>query len=55
VYNIHYGKRDILRTTRITALAIDKGGVEQAADIINIKYPQKKGKTYGGISGCVDR
>jgi hypothetical protein len=50
VYNIHYGKRD-LGTTKITTLAIDQGGVERAADIINIKYSQEKEKTHGGISG----
>lgn len=44
MYNIHYGKRDILGTTRITTLAIDQGGVEQAADIINIKQSQEKGE-----------
>jgi len=43
VYNIHYGKRNILGTTRITTLAIDQGGVELTVDIINIKYPQEKG------------
>jgi hypothetical protein len=54
VYNIHYGERDA-GTTDITTLAIDQGGVEQAADIINIKYSQDKGKTHGGTSGWVER
>jgi hypothetical protein len=44
LYNIHYGKRDILGTTKITTLPIDQGGVKQAADIINIKYSQQNGK-----------
>jgi hypothetical protein len=55
VYNIHYGKRYILGATTITPLAIDKGGVEQAADFINIKYSQETDKTHGGFSGRVDR
>lgn len=40
--NIHYGKRD-LGTANITTLTIDQGGVEQAAEIINVKYSQEKG------------
>jgi len=51
VYNIYYGKRDILGTARIAALTVDQGSVEQAGDNMDIKYQPKTRETHGGVSG----
>jgi len=49
VYNIYYGKRDILGTARIAALTVDQGSVEQAGDNMNIKYQPKTGNSRWGL------
>lgn len=43
MYNIHYCKRDILGTTRIAALTVDQGSVEQAGDNVDIEVSTENG------------
>jgi hypothetical protein len=44
LFNVHNGKRDVRRATWVATLAVDQGGVESTAEVVNIKdLPKKEG------------
>jgi len=55
LFNVHNGKRDVRRAAGKATLAVDQGGVESTAEVVNIKdSPKRKAyKLTGSQEDCV--
>lgn len=52
--NVYDSKRDILRTARVAAFAVDQSGIKCTRMAVNTGA-YAKSRTYGMAGACVDR